>query len=507
MLLHANLWFACILYYTPEIFYHIRLMEVVSGPLEASQHYLDQTSKDDILDLIYINLTGRRIEEAAELAEYGGFPQLSIILTTFSVDRAKEFLSTQINIWKRSGAIKHINEKLLKIYLLLAGVPVCGDTNVCAGLEWVRAFAIHVWYASPNSQTLGDAVDLYEKAYRETKYAPVPIPPYYKGGLPKPPTDLFYELILLFTKKHTTLKFALNPATYTDNMGDYRLSWFLLQVLTSLNVGRTNDSVKNYICINFASQLEQLNLWQYAIFVLLFITNTAMKKHHVDGILYRNLPDDLLEPENAALKQFLVRKLRIPRAWIHAVLADKCRWNGDSVGEFYNSFYSGRFNQAQAVCVEKIIPTLITNRQYITSMDVLRQLEPADKLVQNYKYSAGLLLAILRLTKTINTKKNVSAEERMEYRETLRVFARGLKSFKIKNPEQGLCIAEISKCCAVLLYTIYKKDEKYKEQDVTDLNGICQNVLQMPPDYKGTELELLSSDILDVYHPYFQSSS
>lgn len=485
----------------------IRLKEVVSTTVEEQQRTLKSPSKEEILEQIYSNLTGRRIKEAASLALKHKLPQLSLLITTFTVVNAKDLLTTQINDWKKSGAINYISKTMIRIYLLLSGTPVCGETNICNDLEWLRAFAVHVWYVSLHSQPLGTAVELYEKAFKELGYAAMPLPSYYKGNLTNPPYDILYHLILLFTKKNILLNALLNPATYTNIMTDYRLSWFLLQVFTALKVGIISDHAKNYICINFANQLEQLGSWQSSIFVLLFIKSQSIKKNLIESILHRNLPDNFLEPENKDLKQYLVQELRLPSVWIHSVLADKCRFSGDACGEFYNLIYCGRFYEAQAVAVDKIIPKVVINKNYSMAINLLEKLEAKGHFIDSYKSKAGLLLELLRLIELIRSSQDITLTQLLHYHDELYDISKRIKAFEIINIEQGLCIAELSKCCAVLLHMIYKRVEKPDKVQLPYFNTICQDMLQMPPDYKATDIEILSSDILDSFHSYVGSSS
>lgn len=472
----------------------------MSATVEENQHSLKNPSKDEILEEIYINLTGRRIEKAARLALKFKFPQLSLLITSFSVLNVKELLTVQINDWKKSGTIKYMNKKLVKIYMLLAGMPVCGQINICDNLEWLRAFAVHVWYVGLYAQPLGTAVELYEKAFKDLGYAPMPFPVHYKGDLDNPPFDLFYQLILLFTRKNIILNAVLNPAGYTSNMTDYRLSWFLLEVFTSLKIGTISEHARNYICTSFANQLEQLNLWQYSIFVVLFIKDNFIKKRLIESILYRNLPEDILQPENKELKQYLIQKLRLPSVWIHSVLAHKCRFSGDSCGEFQNLIYCGRYCDAQNVAVDNIIPKLVINKNCDIAIELLGKLKPQCRLIDNYKYKAGLLLKVLKLIKTIEENRDVSMEQLMIYQEKLYSICKKIKAFEIKNVEQGLCIAEVSKCCAVFLYMIFKKYDIPTDVQLPHLNATCQKLLQMPPDYKATDLEVLSTHILDSFY-------
>lgn len=478
----------------------------MSPAVEAEKRAIHNQSEEEILQQIYVHLTGRRIKEAAKLAMEHNLPELSLNIAAFSVSNAKDFLAMQINDWKRTGAIKYFSETMIKIYLLLSGTPVCGATNICNDLEWLRAFAVHVWYVSSHLDPLGNAVESFEKAFKELCYATTPVPSYYKGNLDKPPYDILYQIILLFTKKNVTLNSVLNPATYTNNMTDYRLSWFLLQVFTALKVGVISEHARNYICISFANQLEQMDMWPYAIFVLLFITSNSIKKELIQNILLRNIPDDFLEPESKDLRNYLVQSLRLPSDWIHNALADKCRFNEDYPGQFQHLIYCERFHEAQDILVETLIPTIIINKNYKLAIDFLEKLEPQGQLIESYKHKAGILLEMLRLIHRIYHDKNATDTQLYHYHDMLYDICKKIKGFEIKNAEQGLCMAEISKCCAILLFMIFNKLDNPNRMQLPYFHTICQEMLQMPPDYKATDIELLSSDLLEWFHSYVRFS-
>lgn len=150
-------------------------------------------------------------------------PQLSLLLTLSSSQDAKQLLREQFAHWQTSGAIKHIDERLIKIYLLVAGITNCSGINICGNVDWVRAFAVHLWYISPYHAPISDAVNLYEEAFSELGYAKKPLPPYavHKGDCST--YDVMYYLLQLFSNKRLLLNKVLDPATYTHDPLDYRL--------------------------------------------------------------------------------------------------------------------------------------------------------------------------------------------------------------------------------------------------------------------------------------------
>lgn len=125
------------------------------------------------------------------------------------------------------------------IFMLLAGLMVCPwegmDTlNTCSGLDWRRAFAIHLWYAAHPSAPISEIMEDYKAAFLDADpYACPPTPSY------APPTsasshnfleeeernvsDTCYHLLQLYCNQDYTLGSALLPSGSTPYQLDYRL--------------------------------------------------------------------------------------------------------------------------------------------------------------------------------------------------------------------------------------------------------------------------------------------
>lgn len=199
------------------------LQEVVQSDVLNELVFPEGTGIEKTLEEIYINLTGHRIKEASELAMKHQLPQLSMLLTVCSSLEAKELVQEQFIHWQTSGAIKHIDDRLIKIYLLIGGMPSCGDVNICGDVDWLRAYAIHLWYVCPYHAPLSESVVLYERAFSELGYAKKPLPPYASNLVNGATYDVMYYLLLLFSNKKLLLNKVVDPATYTSDSLDYRL--------------------------------------------------------------------------------------------------------------------------------------------------------------------------------------------------------------------------------------------------------------------------------------------
>ena len=66
---------------------------------------------------------------------------------------------------------RHIDQNVLRLYGLVSGMPewrssegARRDVNVCAGLDWKRAFAAHLWFLASPVASVADAFVAYEVA-------------------------------------------------------------------------------------------------------------------------------------------------------------------------------------------------------------------------------------------------------------------------------------------------------------------------------------------------------
>jgi nuclear pore complex protein Nup98-Nup96 len=71
------------------------------------------------------------------LAQLGGGPAV------------KQLVQRQLADWQDVRADSYIIRDRIKLLMLVAGIPLFtgteGTVNACEGLDWKRAFAVHLW--------------------------------------------------------------------------------------------------------------------------------------------------------------------------------------------------------------------------------------------------------------------------------------------------------------------------------------------------------------------------
>lgn len=80
---------------------------------------------------------------------FEGDEYAALLLSQLSVSGVKLMLQQQLTQWVDTEADKLIDTDRLKLMMLVAGRPLLPASdrvvNLCDGLDWRRAFAVHLW--------------------------------------------------------------------------------------------------------------------------------------------------------------------------------------------------------------------------------------------------------------------------------------------------------------------------------------------------------------------------
>nr|CAI5817793.1 unnamed protein product [Callosobruchus analis] len=471
------------------------LAEVLWGPGEDSVSYrrhllsewlkfntdVEETaSSHDTAQQLFNHLSRFKITEAANLAVEKHYPKLSLLISQLSLtNEAATFLQEQVELWYKNLTAQHITKDMKKIYLLLAGIPHKQEENIFEGIDWKRAFSMHLWYVCPAGAPIEAAIDLYKKAFEEFCYAESPNP-HYQSSYDGTAFDILFHLLLLYRNRIHRLSDVLNPATHTDDYLDYRLSWLLLQLFLSLDIGIISKTEIMKLCVSFSNQLETLGQWEWAIFSLLYLEDSAVKKNLIMGILDRNLSPEV----NGSTKEtehFLVNKLRIPSEWVHAVKAEKTLPLGRYFEAYVYFAYAADYRKANDIFVEHLMPNLFINEQYDVIKLLVNHIKPGSDEILRWDCEVGLFSDFLDLQ-----EKVISAESDnlLRLQMQLQSINERIPHYRIKTDQQRLCIAEMSKRCASLFKLLHKQFARsFSHSSYHDfIENLC-----MPPDFEQSE--------------------
>lgn len=334
----------------------------------ASSLDMSQGGTRNYLTQLLELLTQHRVTEACELAITHDDHNLSLLIAQISGGPAiRQLVQHQLSLWQDVTADKFIVADRLKVFMLIAGIPILesahGILNIFSELDWLRAMALHVWYLCSPVASITDSLLAYDKLFGpEALCARPPLPVYVDAddivfaGVPV--WDIRYHLLKLYSRKSHPLEPLLNPATYTTDPLDYRLSWLLLGVLESLGYGHTAELSAAQIHTSFALQLESMGLWHWSVFVLLHLRGQSRRELSVQDMLYRyiNLTED---PEYLAKERFVRDRLGVPAKWIYWAKAVKAA----SLRKYHEQarflVKAKQWTLAHEVVMEHIVPDAI----------------------------------------------------------------------------------------------------------------------------------------------------
>lgn len=520
-ILHASIWGLChaLWGYLPinaEPNSHLCLMQrklalsdwlknvVLSNVSDDIKRAENIESNDSPVNKVYTYLTGNQVDEACQAAQSIGDFRLSLLLSQCSSGpgvRAR--VQQQLLQWKETESDQRINTARIKAMMVVAGIPVHNASdrqiNTCCDLDWLRAFALHLWYMTPFIGSLTDALLMYEKAFPNGSnagyYAKPPYPPYCNSNLSDQVDlensifDVRFHLLKLFSSKYHPLEPMFNPATYTDDNLDYSMSWFLMRVLSSLGYSHVSEEAACLVHSSFAAQLEAEGLWYWAIFVLLHVPNPVRRKNVVKDMISRHITVSELSEE----EQFLLEKLNIPLGWVYEAKAQKAVFleRYDEAAKFL--IKSEQWNESHTIIVDHISSKAIVNEKYEYLENLLKELSRNDryKEIFNWDSAGGVILEYLGVVREV--EKMVAAQdlsigfhlERLQPQ--LTDLCKKIKLLKVSKPLDRLSQAEMAKRISGLIQNLIVAHCSNESQEGVNILAKLVKELPLPGDHSQWE--------------------
>ncbi|KAK3588728.1 hypothetical protein CHS0354_019194 [Potamilus streckersoni] len=460
------------------------------------------------LKAILSSLTGRQIANACGLAQKSGDHRLALLLAEpIGSQEPRQMLDQQIEEWQELNANPFFKLARNKIYSLLAGKLVLqtreGQINTCEGLDWKRALALHLWYHCRANSTILEALEEYDRSFSgDEPYTQAPVPPYVETDEDSlidirhnAVFDTCYHLLKLYCRRSHQLEITLNPVTSTINQTDYRLSWHLSQVLQSLSYTHLSSFHRASLHMNFASQLEALDMWEWAVFVTLHIEDRTGRESAVRCILNRYIT--LSKEESYLSKEnFLKEKLKIPVEWIHHAKALRARHEGKPQDEAYHLLKAGLWNQSHMIIIEHIAPDAIISENYDYLLKFLVELSTPPsrcETIQDWHRGGLIYLDYINLCNArdkIKQSGKTDSREMDRLQEELKNLCLRVGSIQCRNSRDRLCQSEMAKKAAVLL-----RSTGHAQPSARLLASVISG-LPMPEDYSLQELNALTRSFI-----------
>uniref|UniRef100_A0A182MCY3 Nuclear pore complex protein Nup98-Nup96 n=1 Tax=Anopheles culicifacies TaxID=139723 RepID=A0A182MCY3_9DIPT len=450
----------------------------------SSQKLSNRGEKRDYLDQLLELIHTHKVLEACELAFTNNDINLAMLLAQISGGPVvRQLLQHQLSCWQDSEADKFIDPRRLEVYMAIAGIRMMssshGTINMLEHVDWLGALALHLWYISPPTASITDALLKYEEAFNSTEsFTHPPLPPYraryaQKGANNSPIHDLRFHLLKLYSRRSHPMEPLLNPASHSADPTDYRLSWLLLQVLETLGYHHCSEVYRSKIHVEFASQLESHGLWQWAIYVLLQLNDQDRREHAIQQILYRYIrlvPEGASEDESVeaerqdylARESFIVDELGIPERWIFWAKAVRAGSVFDYKQQAHYLLLAKQWSLAHEIILQQLAPEYVMNNKILQLKTMLDSIEDT-KQIASWSTKGQILVDFIELNEKFELLKDVMDEEliapRLEsLKPKLSVLCSVIKMFPCPTPKHTLLQSEIAQRLACLIRTHYADD-------------------------------------------------
>lgn len=376
--------------------------ERIEAALRAAQ------SGNDHCESVFAQLTGRRLESAASECVRAKDLRLAAIVAQALSDDIRSDMQTQFAALEGYPMQPYRR----RVYALLAGEL---RLEVLKGLDWLRAFALHLWYRAPrpdqpqpSTEPLPGVLASYTHSMNAGR-ASAPLPPYVtdlpanlqqeaararfaaEQLTPQPSQieelfrsrgafDTQYLLLALYADPAFPLSRVVSPLGHTARALDSRLSWLLFSVLQALGhspvpvvpnatyarvhqVARVRDlQWVHGVATSFAAQLEGAGLWHWAVYVLLHLPSTEyslpLKSAAIRHTIARNVQIGAKPQSFKAEEQFILQ-LGVPAPWLHEARAWAARSALDSRSEYEELLSALRPTDAHSVLSAHVAPAVI----------------------------------------------------------------------------------------------------------------------------------------------------
>ena len=375
------------------------------------QKSLNNNNKDGVYEAIFTAYISGNLTKASSLANQYGYHRISSLLSTKNNNTAN-YLHTQLKEWKKQKVTSSLPDSLHRLLLILSGDDQlietdrykCSDTKKRLHyLNWMKRLNIKA-SCSNNNDTKDDSVNsiislvLSYEADIHSSAVPPPLPRYYNHPQRKQEKQKIYELqdsaddddgsshiaqnycllyriLLSFASNdkksslsYVGLGYVISPKGHTPNTHDYSYAFHLVSVMTPLLSATLNDVEEDILLDSFVSQLVDVNLWEWAVYVTLCTNNvkTASRRHDVISrakeliMRHYTVEDDMLL---VTKRQFLENKLRIPSSWFNEALAVRdisTRSVGSSPNELVKHLIAcHQHKEALAVIQNEYIPQVL----------------------------------------------------------------------------------------------------------------------------------------------------
>ncbi|KAF8761520.1 Nuclear protein 96 [Rhizoctonia solani] len=311
----------------------------------------------------FLMLTGNQIARATDATMEANEMHLATLISQIGGDAEfRNDIESQLAKWKEQKIDAHID--------VWSRDPAekSSDIVVAESLDWKRAYGLHLWFGGSFNSPIVDSLESYETACNSASLATAHPHPWY---IERPasvdsdalrwivsgesvPKDALFEIIKLAMDDTVPLDVALYPAHL--DLAPLTIGFLGMFICYSREEGEEEPQLSyshkaDAITSNYASQLENLGLWWYSIFVLLHLQESDGRLIAIKALLARHVSE--LDEEK---EEFLVNQLCIPQDWIEEAKAIISQYTNQSYQAFEFFVAAGQVKPAYDMALRDLAP-------------------------------------------------------------------------------------------------------------------------------------------------------
>lgn len=358
---------------------------------------LDADKEERALQDILSRLACHDLKGGCSIAMKMGDMRLAMLISQAGGPlETRSMIREQLEDWFERKADNFISPTRRKIYALLAGCLVWPESPAvrqghppavaaAEGLHWLQALGLCLWYATPVTSSIKEAVDTFGRMFRQRMprdasaafAAAAPVPHYAKapaevqqklfgeGDAPSaspvasgaPPFDILFHLLYAFTHwEERSFEALLATETHTKDRMDARLSWQLYGVLHGLGFGKLVEERECQLHVEYASRLEEMGCWPWAAYVLAHLPEDGSRAAAVRALYLRN---SLVAPPPKDFERVHAH-LKTPSSWRHLGQALHAQSLGDWQRQREELLLAGHVARALEVTMTHLASPLLS---------------------------------------------------------------------------------------------------------------------------------------------------
>jgi nuclear pore complex protein Nup98-Nup96 len=274
-----------------------------------------------------------------------------------------------------------------------------------------------------------------------------------------------------------------------------------MEVLLSLGYSHLSAAHHTSVCVSYASQLESLGLWHWAVFVLLHLYEPHSRSVAVQQMLERHV--SLNNSTELEKEIFLINSLHVPIEWIHEAKALRAKAENNYIAEAWHLLQAKQWNRAHSLIISHIAPEAIVNGNHqslCTSYLLPLANTDVSSQIQDWANGGALYLDYCNMLHHFNEFNQGSARTDYELEE-LRTEAVSVGSrvnkLQCRTAIDNVCQSEMAKNVAKVMTTLLSvHDGQSRQQHYVSATASHVNSLVMPEDYALEALGHVSHALL-----------